>query len=180
MGITEVTESTFASNTLNNGALFFKLNDVKPFWPNTTSITYDLRPQLGPFIPLDKCEDRAPNCPGPSSFVPASPQVKQPKWITQTIAGWRANSYEINNYTGAQNNKGALVIYPEALPAPGNYQNLNPPYNTSDKFNDPNNIYSYDNQPAGWYHNYDYSFFWHNLEQNAIDRITAYNKAKAH
>ena len=173
MGITTVTESSFASNTLNQGALFFKLNSVRP----VSGTYYDLRPQLGPFIPLDKCLDSAPNCPGPSSFVPASPQVKQPDWDIQTIAGWSVNYYKLDAYTGARNDRGALVIYPEALPAPGNYQNLNPPYNTSDKFNDPNNVNNYDNQPAGWYHNYDYTFFWYNLEQNAIDRINAYHTA---
>ena len=55
-----------------------------------------------------------------------------------------------------------LVIAPFALQAPGNYQNLNPPYN----------------EIPGWYHNYDYSFFFFNLEQNVIDRIASYNASR--
>jgi hypothetical protein len=68
----------------------------------------------------------------------------------------------IVGYTGAQNNHGALVIDPVALPVPGNYQNLNPPYNSI----------------PGWYHSYDYSFFFFNLEQNVIDRIASYNASR--
>jgi hypothetical protein len=65
----------------------------------------------------------------------------------------------MNNYTGAQSNNGALVINPAApLPAPATYQNLLPPYNTL----------------PGWYHGYDYTFFYRNLEQNVIDRVMAY------
>ena len=30
----------------------------------------------------------------------------------------------------------------------------------------------------GWYHNYDYSFFFFNLEQNVIDRIASYNASR--
>ncbi len=67
-------------------------------------------------------------------------------------------TYEVNNYTGAQSNNGALVIDPAALPAPANYQNFFPPYNTL----------------PGWYHGYDYAFFYRNIEQNVIDRIKAY------
>jgi len=66
--------------------------------------------------------------------------------------------YEVNYYTGAQSNNGALVIDPTALPAPANYQNFFAPYNTL----------------PGWYHGYDYSFFYRNIEQNVIDRIQAY------
>lgn len=66
--------------------------------------------------------------------------------------------YEINQYTGAQSNDGALVINPTALPAPASYQNFFAPYNTL----------------PGWYHGYDYSFFYRNIEQNVIDRIQAY------
>jgi hypothetical protein len=67
-------------------------------------------------------------------------------------------TYEMNNYTGAQSNNGALVINPTALPAPANYLNFLSPYNTL----------------PGWYHAYDYTFFYRNLEQNVIDRIMAY------
>ena len=68
-------------------------------------------------------------------------------------------TYEMNNYTGAQSNNGALVINPAApLPAPATYQNLLSPYNTL----------------PGWYHGYDYTFFYRNLEQNVIDRVMAY------
>ncbi|MDQ5986657.1 MAG: hypothetical protein CSYNP_02387 [Syntrophus sp. SKADARSKE-3] len=72
-------------------------------------------------------------------------------------------TYEIKNYTGAQSNNGALVIDPTALPPQAIYLNLLSPYNTL----------------PGWYHAYDYTFFYRNLEQNAIDRVTAY-KAKPH
>ena len=67
-------------------------------------------------------------------------------------------TYEVNNYVGAQSNNGALVIDPAALPAPANYQNFFAPYNTL----------------PGWYHGYDYTFFYRNIEQNVIDRIKAY------
>ena len=67
-------------------------------------------------------------------------------------------TYEVNNYIGAQSNHGALVIDPAALPAPANYQNFFAPYNTL----------------PGWYHGYDYAFFYRNIEQNVIDRIKAY------
>lgn len=67
-------------------------------------------------------------------------------------------TYEVNNYIGAQSNNGALVIDPAALPAPANYQNFFAPYNTL----------------PGWYHGYDYTFFFRNIEQNVIDRIKAY------
>jgi len=67
-------------------------------------------------------------------------------------------TYEMNNYTGAQSNDGALVINPAALPAPATYPNLLSPYNTL----------------PGWYHGYDYTFFYRNLEQNVIDRVMAF------
>jgi hypothetical protein len=68
------------------------------------------------------------------------------------------STFEISQYTGAQSNNGALTIDPTALKAPGNYLNLIPPYNTL----------------PGWYHHYDYNFFYRNLQQNILDRITAY------
>lgn len=67
-------------------------------------------------------------------------------------------TYEVNHYIGAQSNNGALVIDPAALPAPANYRNFFAPYNTL----------------PGWYHGYDYTFFYRNIEQNVIDRIKAY------
>lgn len=67
-------------------------------------------------------------------------------------------TYEIDHYTGAQSNNGALVINPMALPYPANYFNLLPPYNTL----------------PGWYHSYDYTFFYRNLQQDVIDRIEVY------
>jgi hypothetical protein len=81
-----------------------------------------------------------------------------PNWKIYLIGGVEVYAEVVVGYTGAQNNHGALVIDPVALPAPGNYQNLNPPYNAI----------------PGWYHNYDYSFFFFNLEQNVIDRIGSY------
>ena len=67
-------------------------------------------------------------------------------------------TYEIDNYTGAQNNDGALVINHLLLLAPANWANLASPYNK-----------------APFFHNYDYNFFYRNLEQNVVDRINAYN-----
>lgn len=67
-------------------------------------------------------------------------------------------TYEVKHYIGAQSNNGALVIDPAALPAPANYQNFFAPYNTL----------------PGWFHGYDYTFFYRNIEQNVIDRIKAY------
>jgi hypothetical protein len=72
------------------------------------------------------------------------------------------STFEISNYSGAQSNNGALVIDPTELPAPGIYQNLISPYNTL----------------PGWYHHYDYNFFYRNLQQNVVDRISAYRNAK--
>ncbi len=69
-------------------------------------------------------------------------------------------TYEIANYTGAQNNDGALVIIPSLLPPPANQPNLTPPYNQVLVF-----------------HNYDYNFFYRNLEQNVVVRISAYNSS---
>jgi len=71
-----------------------------------------------------------------------------------------SSTYEVNHYIGAQSNNGALVIDPAALPAPANYQNFFAPYNTL----------------PGWYHGYDYTFFYRNIEQNVIDRIKAYKQ----
>jgi hypothetical protein len=67
-------------------------------------------------------------------------------------------TYEINDYTGAQNNNGALVINPVLLPAPANRTNLESPYNK-----------------APFFHDYDYNFFYRSLEQNVVDRINAYD-----
>ena len=125
-------EPTAALATANLGALFYK------FQP-------PINPQLGP---------------PPGSQVAAG-QVA-PNWENYLIGGVEVYAVVIDVYTGAQNYHGALVIDPDALPAPGNYQNLNPPYNTL----------------PGWYHNYDYSFFFFNLEQNVIDRITSYNASR--
>jgi hypothetical protein len=72
-----------------------------------------------------------------------------------------SSTYEVNHYIGAQSNNGALVIDPAALPAPANYQNFFAPYNTL----------------PGWFHGYDYTFFYRNIEQNVIDRIKAYKQA---
>ena len=68
--------------------------------------------------------------------------------------------YEVDQYTGAQSDRGALVIDPTALPAPASYPNFFAPYNTL----------------PGWYHGYDYSFFYRNIEQNVIERIEAYRR----
>ena len=67
------------------------------------------------------------------------------------------STYEIAGYTGAQSKDGALVIDPSALPAPATQPNLNSPYNT-----------------APFFHNYDYTFFYRNLEQNIVDRVSTY------
>jgi len=66
-------------------------------------------------------------------------------------------TYEIDNYTGAQNENGALVINIPST-GPATQGNLVTPY---DK--------------APFFHNYDYTFFYRNLEKNAVDRINAYN-----
>ncbi len=79
--------------------------------------------------------------------------------VTYTLNPDTGNStYEIpTGYTGAQNKNGALVIDPLVLPSPAEQPNLNKPYNQ-----------------APFFHNYDYSFFYRNLEQNVVDRISAY------
>jgi len=87
------------------------------------------------------------------------PDQVEPDWEKLFIGGVQVDAKVIVGYTGAQNNQGALVIDPNVLPAPGYYKNLNAPYNTL----------------PGWYHNYDYGFFFYNLEQNVIDRIASYN-----
>jgi hypothetical protein len=102
-----------------------------------------VNPQLGP----------------PGTQVPG--QVA-PNWANYFIGGVDVSAVVVAGYTGAQNNNGALVVDPLALQAPGNYQNLNSPYNDI----------------PGWYHNYDYSFFFFNLEQNVIDRIASYNAGR--
>jgi hypothetical protein len=86
-------------------------------------------------------------------------QLGTVKPVTFTLdPGTGDYTYEIDNYTGAQNNNGALVINPLLLPAPANWANLASPYNK-----------------APFFHNYDYNFFYRNLEQNVVDRINAYN-----
>jgi hypothetical protein len=64
---------------------------------------------------------------------------------------------EIANYTGAQSEDGALVIDPTVLPLPAIQLNLNSPYDV-----------------APFFHDYDYNFFYRNLEQNVVDRLSAY------
>jgi hypothetical protein len=64
---------------------------------------------------------------------------------------------EIANYTGAQSEDGALVIDPTVLPGPASQPNLKSPYDV-----------------APFFHNYDYNFFYRNLEQNVVDRLNAY------
>lgn len=125
-------EPKAAPATANRGALFYKFQPPKD-------------PQLGP-----------------SLNGKVKPGKVAPKWESYHIGGVDVNVTKIVNYTGAQNNNGALVIDPTKLPAPGNYQNLNAPYD---------NV-----EPSGWFHNYDYSFFFYNLEQNVKDRIDSYNK----
>ena len=66
-------------------------------------------------------------------------------------------TYEIAAYTDAQNNDGALVIDATALLAPAKQPNLKSPYDV-----------------VPFFHNYDYNFFYRNLEQNVVDRISAY------
>jgi len=82
----------------------------------------------------------------------------EPEWESVKVGDTNVLAYKIPEYTGAQSNNGSLVIDPEKLPEPGHHKNLNPPYNTL----------------PGWYHNYDYAFFFYNLEQNAIERIESY------
>lgn len=58
---------------------------------------------------------------------------------------------EIPNYSGAQVIDGALIV-----PRPSNAEDLK--------------------TPKGFYHSYDYSFFYRNLEKNVSDRVAAYLK----
>lgn len=100
--------------------------------------------------------------------LPANPQLVPPagqsavNWANQLIGGVTVDAVKIPNYTGAQNNQGALVINPSQLPAPGTFDSLNLPYSLR----------------PGWYHNYDYAFFFFNLEGNVITRINAYNASR--
>ncbi len=123
-------ESKPAPATANLGALFYKFQS--PRYPHL----------------------------GPSLIGPKEEGKVAPNWESYRIGGVDVNATKIVHYTSAQNYNGALVVNPTELPAPGNYQNLNAPYNTI----------------PGWYHNYDYSFFFFNLEQNVKDRIDSYNK----
>lgn len=59
---------------------------------------------------------------------------------------------EIEYYTGARNINGALVV-----PTPSNINELKTAY-------------------RGFYHRYDYAFFYRNLEKNIEDRIRAFNR----
>lgn len=99
---------------------------------------------------------------------PANPQLVPPvgqsevNWVNQLIGGVTVDAVKIPNYTGAQNNQGALVIDPSQLPAPGTFDSLNLPYSLR----------------PGWYHNYDYAFFFFNLEENVTTRINAYNASR--
>ena len=58
---------------------------------------------------------------------------------------------EIPHYTGAQTIAGALIV-----PRPSNTDELK--------------------TPRGFYHSYDYAFFYRNLEKNVADRIAAYQR----
>lgn len=115
---------------------------------NLGALFYEFQPPVNPQL-------------GPPPGSQVAGQVA-PNWENYLIGGVEVYAKVIVGYTGAQNNQGALVIDPVALPAPGYYQNLNPPYNAI----------------PGWYHNYDYSFFFFNLEQNIIDRIASYNASR--
>jgi hypothetical protein len=175
MGIGAETEPNVADGLLNLGARFFALNAVRPgYW----ACAYDSRPQLGPST-TPQCisipNDQVPCC-AQSQAVPApAPDAVAPAWSIAPIAGWKVAYFDISNFTGAQNMDGALVVDPNSFGsgAVGNYKNLNPPYNTND---DPTRVNTADpkNQPPGWYHNYDYSFFWMNLERNVVDRVLAF------
>ena len=115
---------------------------------NLGALFYEFQPPVNPQL-------------GPPPGTQVAGQVA-PNWGNYFIGGVDVSAVVIVGYTGAQNNHGALVVDPFALPAPGNYQNLNSPYN----------------EMPGWYHNYDYSFFFFNLEQNVIDRIASYNASR--
>ena len=115
---------------------------------NLGALFYEFQPPVNPQL-------------GPAPGSQVAGQVA-PNWGNYFIGGVDVSAVVIVGYTGAQNNHGALVVDPIALPAPGNYPNLNFPYNVL----------------PGWYHNYDYSFFFFNLEQNVIDRIASYNASR--
>ena len=51
-----------------------------------------------------------------------------------------------------------MVIKPRALLPPADQPNLKSPYNE-----------------VPFFHDYDYNFFYRNLERNVVDRINAYN-----
>jgi len=128
-------EPEYTPNTTNLGALFYEFQSPS-------------NPQLGPSL-VDTND--------------GSNDAKEVvNWENNLIGDINISSKKIANYTGAGNVNGALVIEASDLPAPGNWQNLNFPYN----------------QVNSWYHGYDYSFFFFNLEQNVIDRITSYNANK--
>lgn len=65
--------------------------------------------------------------------------------------------FEIAAYTGAQCSGGGLVVDAAALPTPATHANLAPPYDQLPMF-----------------HNYDYDFFYRNLEQDSARRIEAH------
>jgi hypothetical protein len=67
-------------------------------------------------------------------------------------------TYGIDHYTDAINKDGALVIKRLALLPPADQPNLKSPYNV-----------------VPFFHDYDYNFFYRNLERNVVDRINAYN-----
>jgi len=115
-----------------------------PATANLGAVFYKFQPPVKPQL-------------GPPPGIQVPGQI-EPDWEKRLIGGTEVDSIVIVGYTGAQNNHGALVIDPNALPTPGYYQNLIEPYNTL----------------PGWYHNYDYAFFFFNLEQNVIDRIASY------
>ncbi len=175
LGITEESEPAFSAE--RGGARFFRLNSVRP---GKWTCAYDLRPQLGQAtqplcltIPIaqDQC------CTKYLPASPLSPSAVQPSWAADAIGGWYVFHSDLPGFTAARNALGALVVDPNGFvsdpPGLGNYKNLNAPYNTNDN---PTGVNAADpkNQAPGWYHNYDYAFFWKNLEQNVIDRIEAY------
>jgi hypothetical protein len=111
---------------------------------------------------------------GPGAAEPTTVQETQPQnlgavfspfilpsndqWDCSWIGNDQILNREIPGYTGAQSSSGALVIDPTVLPSPAAWNQLKPPYA----------------QPSGCFHNYDYNFFFRNIEQNVIDRISAY------
>jgi hypothetical protein len=127
-------------------------NEMEPTAADATAnlgaLFYEFQPPVNPQL-------------GPAPGSQVAGQVA-PNWGNYFIGGVDVSAVVIVGYSGAQNNHGALVIDSLALPAPGYYQNLNFPYNVL----------------PGWYHNYDYSFFFFNLEQNVIDRIASYSASR--